>query len=496
MTDLLLAAGTTVALAATGSTWHFHRAYRRERDQAARLRGQAEQLTEQLRAAEYALGQLTSEIPGLAAGSRSADDLAVPHPLAHTPLAARLRDLTGQVTATVTRVRDSAQASADEHAARIRSAADQEVEKAHREAREATRAAVRSFASNVVAKAARLSREISQGVRSHQDDEAYATLVHIDHIAQQMLLTAQGYAVLAGDKLSRRWPRTTLTDVIRAAMGRIEGYQRIEHHELDTVAVESRAVEAVVHTLALLLDNALRYSPPTARVHVSVEQGHHACFLIVDDAGLRMDDERLLWASDIMSGKHRDDITRLGAHPQTGLRVASLLAENYGFRVELTAPNIYQGTRAVLVLPKSLLTTPAAPAPRPAAAERAPAPEPAARPEPAAAPAPREATTALAPTEATAVPEPAEPDPAVPATAAVTGNTDGPAPEEAAEPAPVRTTASGLTVRQRPPRARTASARPAEEAVVPGRPGVAAAWAAGTRRGRQMPEDHGSSEGH
>ncbi|MFG2357687.1 ATP-binding protein [Streptomyces sp. NPDC048521] len=456
MTDLILAVSTVVAVAAAGTTWHFHRAYRRERSRADQSQGRVEQLTQQLRATEYALGQLAADIPALGSaagpGERHAGEVAVPPPLAHTALADRLRDLTGQVTATVTRVRETTQASADQHVARIRSAADQEIAKARRESQEATRAAVRSFASNVVARASRLSREISQGVRSHQDDEAYATLVHIDHIAQQMLLTAQGYAVLAGDKLSRRWPRTSLTDVIRAAMGRIEGYQRVEHHELDTVAVQSRAVEAVVHTLALLLDNALRYSPPAARVHVSVEEGHHACFLIVDDAGLRMDDERLLWASDIMSGKHRDDITRLGAHPQTGLRVASLLAENYGFRVELTAPNIYQGTRAVLVLPKNLLVFPAA-APAPAAVA---APARVAVPEPAALPAPR----------------------------------------EAAAPTPAATTASGLTVRQRPARGRSTPPSPSEAPVVPGRPSVAAAWAAGTRRGRQTQENNGTTEGH
>ncbi|MFF4437204.1 ATP-binding protein [Streptomyces sp. NPDC001621] len=443
MTDLILAVGAVAVLAAAGTAWRFHRAYRREQRRAEEFRGRSEQLGHQLRAVDLALEQLAAHIPVLGAanapGEHHAGDLALPPPPAHTVLADRLRDVTGQVAATVTQVRETAQATAEQHVGMIRTAADQEIARARRESREATRAAVRSFASGVVARASRLSREISQGVRSHQDDEAYATLVHIDHIAQQMLLTAQGYAVLAGDKLSRRWPRTSLTDVIRAAMGRIEGYQRVEHHELDTVAVHSRAVEAVVHTLALLLDNALRYSPPAARVHVAVEQGHHACFLTVDDAGLRMDDERLLWASDIMSGKDRDDITQLGAHPQTGLRVASLLAENYGFRVELTAPNIYQGTRAVLVLPNKLLAFPAATAPEPAAV---PAPRPAVPPEPAA------------------------------------------------------TTAGGLTVRRRPAKARAASPVPAEAPVVPGRPSVAAAWAAGTRQGRRSQENTGTTEGH
>ncbi|MFI5976954.1 ATP-binding protein [Streptomyces sp. NPDC051452] len=470
MTHLILAATAAVALAAAVTAWRFRRAYRRERSRADQVRSRAEQLAQQLGAVEYVLAQLTANVPALAdarPGEQRAVEPTLPPPLSRTALADRLRDLTGQVTATVTRVRESAQDTADRHIAGIRSDADRRIADARREAQEATRAAVRGFASSVVARASRLSREISQGVRSHQDDEAYATLVHIDHIAQQMLLTAQGYAVLAGDKLSRRWPRTSLTDVIRAAMGRVEGYQRVEHHELDTVAVQSRAVEAVVHTLALLLDNALRYSPPAARVHVSVEEGHHACFLVVDDAGLRMDDERLLWASDVMSGKARDEITQLGAHPQTGLRVASLLAENYGFRVELTAPNIYQGTRAVLVLPKNLLVFPAAVAPAAAPARTAP-------PEP------------HLPPRTGAVPEPAGPlEP-----------TRSPDPREAAVPAPAATTASGLTVRRRPAAARPAPAAQPEAPVVPGRPSVAAAWAAGTRRGRQTEENHGTTEGH
>ncbi|MFI9809225.1 ATP-binding protein [Streptomyces sp. NPDC052301] len=470
MTDLILAVSAPVALAAGATAWRFRGAYRRERGRADQLQGRTDQLTQQLRAVEHVLGQLAAEVlPAVGAGTlpdqQYGAGLALPGPLAHTPLAGRLRDVTGQAIAAVAHVREAAQAAADQRITEVRSAAEQEVAKARRESQQATRAAVRSFASNVVARAARLSREISKGVRSHQDDEAYATLVHIDHIAQQMLLTAQGYAVLAGDKLSRRWPRTSLTDVIRAAMGRVEGYQRVEHHESDTIAVESRAVEAVVHTLALLLDNALRYSPPAARVHVSVEEGHHACFLIVDDAGLRMDDERLLWASDIMSGKQRDDITQLGAHPQTGLRVASLLAENYGFRVELTAPNIYQGTRAVLVLPKNLLffsTGGAQPAgtraavPRAAAATRAAAaPQPAAALEPAAVPAAR----------------------------------------DSGSPAPAATTASGLTVRQRPARPRNTAPSTPEPPVVPGRPSVAAAWAAGSRQGRQTQENTGPTEG-
>ncbi|MET9196510.1 ATP-binding protein, partial [Streptomyces olivaceus] len=392
MTELILTVTALFAVAAVGAAWRFRRTGEQARRRADQLREHADRLTLQLVAAEQCVGHLSATVvPAAAKGGQSGTGpdggLMVPAALDGTPLAERLRAVPGAVASAVEAVRIQERAAADRIAAntadRVRQDAEQQItqlrqdterqiEQVRQESVGVARAAVRGFANNVVARAARLGRTVSQGVRRHISDEAYATLVEIDHLAQQMLLTSSGYAVLAGDKLSRRWPATTLTDIVRAAMGRIEGYERIKHPEMGAVVVEGRAVEGVVHAVAVLLDNALRYSPPAASVHVSLEQGHHACFLILDDAGLRMDDERLLWASDVMSGEQRDDITRLGAHPQTGLRVASLLAESYGFRVELTAPNIYQGTRAMVVLPKNLLVGPTAahpvtqPADRPA----------------------------------------------------------------------------------------------------------------------------------
>ncbi|MEU7401295.1 ATP-binding protein [Streptomyces sp. NPDC044948] len=573
MTDLILAALAALAVAAVGTAWYFRRTGERARRRAELLREHADRLTLQLVAAEQCVGHLTATvIPGAAqpgqGGTGPEGGLLVPAQLEGTPLAERLRAVPGAVASAVEDVRSQEHTAAElaaAHAAdRVRQDTERRIEQVRQESVGVARAAVRGFANNVVARSARLGRSVSQGVRRHISDEAYATLVEIDHLAQQMLLTASGYSVLAGDKLSRRWPATHLTDIVRAAMGRIEGYERIKHPEMGSVVVEGRAVEAVVHALAVLLDNALRYSPPAASVHVSLEQGHHACFLIVDDAGLRMDDERLLWASDVMSGEQRDDITRLGAHPQTGLRVASLLAENYGFRVELTAPNIYQGTRAMVVLPKNLLVDPAAAQPLPQPVPRPAAPRPVAEPvsasvspsvaEPAAVAARvAEPAAALAaepepgrqhgpahhgpphhgpthhgpPHHGPAEHGPAEhgpaepvrqqhaPDPAPapgqrpeshPAPQAGTH----PVPRQAPQPAPQRaphpvphpapqpesqtapggaspgaTTASGLTVRRRSTAPAPARRPAAPDDTEPGRPAVAAAWAAGTRRGRQ-----------
>ncbi|WP_406455841.1 ATP-binding protein [Streptomyces sp. NBC_00876] len=449
MTELIL---IVVALAAgTGSTVYFQRRARAQRRRADGLQQHTEQLAQQIRAAEQFAGYIAQTvIPAAASHTQNGQiyqpDLAVPPQLAHTQMSGALGNLAVQACAAVSQTRQLAQNAAQDQLAQVWKEAEHQVAQARQESVDVARAAVRAFASSTVQRAAKLSSAISSGVRRHVSDEAYATLVEMDHLAQQMLLTASGYGVLAGDKLSRRWPATTLTDVVRTAMGRVEGYQRIQHTDLESFAVQSRAVEAVVHTLAVLLDNALRYSPPNARVHVSLEHGANAAFLVVDDAGLRIEDERLNWAREVMSGKQRDDITQLGAYPQTGLRVASVLADQYGFRVELTAPNLYGGTRAIIVLPQALLTTPQPP--RPSSAQSLPAARPAPAPE-------------------------AEPAPA---------------------PAAAPTTASGLTVRRRAGRPAT-DARPAPDPVEPGTPAVAAAWMAGSRRSRDNQNTASTDEG-
>ncbi|MFH8440812.1 ATP-binding protein [Streptomyces sp. NPDC018026] len=512
MTELIVTATAVLAVAGAGAAWYFRRQAGQARRRGEQLREHADRLTLQLVAAEQCVGHLAATVIPAAAkggpgGAGAEGGLLVPAQLDGTPLAERLRAVPGAVASAVGDVRAEERAAAERaavHAAeRVRQDTERQIAQARRESVGVARAAVRGFANNVVARSARLGRAVSQGVRRHISDEAYATLVEIDHLTQQMLLTASGYSVLAGDKLSRRWPATTLTDIVRAAMGRIEGYERIKHPEMGSVVVEGRAVEAVVHALAVLLDNALRYSPPAASVHVSLEQGHHACFLIVDDAGLRMDDERLLWASDVMSGEQRDDITRLGAHPQTGLRVASLLAENYGFRVELTAPNIYQGTRAMVVLPKNLIVDPALaqPVPRPAAqAAQTPPAAPAAQAAPAApmassdqaapvtpaAPAVPAASPVAAAAPGAAVAPVAPGEPGEPVAPPMTAPAAGIAPEPAAAAGtPSTTTASGLTVRRRSTAPAPARRPAAPEDTEPGRPTVAAAWAAGSRRGRE-----------
>ncbi|MGQ4436990.1 MULTISPECIES: ATP-binding protein [unclassified Streptomyces] len=451
---------TTLALAAVAAAvavWVTHRRW-------LAARQQAQLLAREQQATEQALQRLVQEVlPQIhKTGGRAAPPVLVPE-LAGTTVGEQLA-LAVKATAGLAQaiVRDI-QYTAHQEIERVKTRGAEELRRAHTDAQaevaraqtnavRSTEAAVRSVSSAMVGMAARTSRRVSEGVRAHQDDAAFETLTRIDRTVQQTLLVAQGWAVLAGGRLTRHWNTTTLTDVVRAAMGYVEDYQRVSPQELP-LAVRTRVVGPVVHTLALLLDNALRFSPPQAPVHVSFQQGHHGVSVIVDDSGLQMTPEQLDEARDILAGLRTDDITQLGALPKTGFRVAAALARAYGFRVDVQAPNAMMGTRALLTLPQELLTTVDEAAPEPAQETRG--------------------RIASAPEGRLALARP----------------TGGPVPIAAAAEGPVDappdagTTASGLTKRVR---RGTPPAGPLRRPVnaEPGTAGVASAWARGTRAAR------------
>ncbi|MBH0776543.1 ATP-binding protein [Nocardia bovistercoris] len=319
-------------------------------------------------------------------------------------------------------------------------------------AREATSGAVRSFGTSVVSLGADVSQVVSAALREHRDHEVYATLTRIDHTVQQMIRQAQSYVIVCGGLPGRRWPAQTLTDVVGGATGRVRDYLRVRPTQLDRVVI-SRAVEPLVHTLATLLDNALRYSPPTSFVDVSFQSGHHGVTVIVDDAGVRMNAEQMEEARQILANERSTDIHQLGPAPKVGFPGIAALARRYGFTVYIDGPNAYGGMRAMVYIPEALL---AAPAP---VAEPAAAPVEVAVPEPALVP---------------AAPQPAS---------------------EESEFAVHDITSGGLPKRRRRVIAPASSARPrtvrseASTNSAPARPDIAAAWQNGSKSGRAAAAD-------
>ncbi|AWK11053.1 ATP-binding protein [Streptomyces spongiicola] len=191
----------------------------------------------------------------------------------------------------------------------------------------------------------------------HTDERALGDLLHLDHRAAQAGRLADSIAVLTGSRSGRRWARPIgMESVLRGAMSRIAGYQRVRVHSVSEVAVAGHAAEGVIHTIAELLDNAANFSPPTAEVHVYVEEVPAGAIVSVEDSGLVMGEVQLRRAMHAVSG----DVTDLGGLSGTrlGLAVVGRLARKHGLTVSFR-PSARGGTGVLVLIPHELLSRPA-----------------------------------------------------------------------------------------------------------------------------------------
>ncbi|PKW11758.1 Signal transduction histidine kinase [Streptomyces sp. 1222.5] len=267
-----------------------------------------------------------------------------------------------------------------------------ELEKAGRE-RDAAVSATSNAAGRMQALATATLADLRAMEDRHTDEEVLADLLHLDHRTAQAGRLADSIAVLTGARSGRRWARPIgMESILRGSMGRIAGYRRVRVHSVSGVAVAGHAAEGVMHALAELLDNAANFSPPTAEVHVYVEEVPAGVIVSVEDSGLVMGDVQLRRAERAVSG----DVSELGGLTGTrlGLAVVGRLARKHGLKVSFR-PSARGGTGVLMLVPQDILAGPAAPEP----AAPAPAEAPAAVEVPpvheAAAPEPREGTAGL-----------------------------------------------------------------------------------------------------
>ncbi|CAM5568339.1 histidine kinase OS=Streptomyces tendae OX=1932 GN=GUR47_05515 PE=4 SV=1 [Streptomyces tendae] len=259
----------------------------------------------------------------------------------------------------------------------------------------AERAAAVSATANAAGRMQALATGMLADLRAmeerHSDEEVLADLLHLDHRTAQAGRLADSVAVLTGARSGRRWARPIgMESILRGAMGRIAGYQRVRVHSTSDTAVAGHAAEGVMHALAELLDNAANFSPPTAEVHVYVEEVPAGVIVSVEDSGLVMGDVQLRRAQQAVAG----ETAGLGGLTGTrlGLAVVGRLSAKYGLKVSFR-PSARGGTGVLMLVPQDILSGPAV-TDAPAAAVAAPADRqdtpapPAARPAPVTAPEP------------------------------------------------------------------------------------------------------------
>lgn len=257
---------------------------------------------------------------------------------------------------------------------------------------ESGRAAAMAAAANAAGRMQALATGMLADLRDmehrHAAEDVLGDLLHLDHRTAQAGRLADSIAVLTGARSGRRWAKPIVMEsILRGAMGRIGGYQRVRLHSTSDAAVAGHAAEGVMHALAELLDNAANFSPPTAEVHVYVEEVPSGIVITVEDSGLVMSEVQLRRAEQAVTAESLDLAGLSGT--RLGLAVVGRLARKHGLTVSFR-PSARGGTGALMMLPQDLIS-------RTAADALAPPPAIPAQPSPGTAPGFSAATAPAAP---------------------------------------------------------------------------------------------------
>ncbi|EMF58369.1 MULTISPECIES: ATP-binding protein [Streptomyces] len=242
------------------------------------------------------------------------------------------------------------------HYGELESQYTESVRTAQQEAEGETRTALKSAMRTLQGLAAEQQRIISGLQRKYGDSVMLQDLLEIDHMNAQFGRRAQSIAVLCEGWLGRHRDVASVYDVVRSAQGRIRHFQRAHILSKVDFGVTSRAVEPVALALAELLDNATSYSSPDTVVEINVRSVPKGVCIIVDDAGVGMNEEEKARAEKLLTSERATGVSGLGNPPQFGFAVIGVLCERFGFTVSVDSTSPYGGVRAVVLLPDDLLT--------------------------------------------------------------------------------------------------------------------------------------------
>ena len=195
------------------------------------------------------------------------------------------------------------------------------------------------------------------------DPSVLSNYYQLDHLATRMRRNSESLLVLAGTEPKRRRVKATeIDDVVRASIGEVEDYRRVDIEHLESLQVRGTVVADVSHLIAELLDNATAFSPPESPVRVGGRRSGDTYLLRIVDSGIGIPTERLREINDML---REPPIVGLSVESTLGMSVVSLLANKHDITVTLSAGN--PGLTVDITLPSTLFgpidVPPAAPFP-------------------------------------------------------------------------------------------------------------------------------------
>ncbi|MFF7726816.1 nitrate- and nitrite sensing domain-containing protein [Streptomyces sp. NPDC008001] len=238
------------------------------------------------------------------------------------------------------------------------------------------------FASGIAARTGNLvSRQLA--LTEHiqdtfgQDEALLAELMRSDQLTVGMRRQIENLLILAGGEIpDPHMEPMRIADLLREAAAEVEDFRRIDRHAMDETSVEAGVISQLSHLLAELLDNATRFSPPTARVAIRAELVGDGLCIEIEDRGPRVTAERYEEMNGRLHSAPPYSVLARNAH-RLGLFVVGHLADQLGATVTLRR-SAFGGTSAVVIVPSEHLvpTREGTAVPGPAH-ESAPVPRPA-----------------------------------------------------------------------------------------------------------------------
>ncbi len=185
------------------------------------------------------------------------------------------------------------------------------------------------------------------------DHTVLGNYYQLDHLATRMRRNSESLLVLANaEARRRRVGATDIDDVVRASIGEVEDYRRIDVSELETLRVRGSVVADVSHLLAELLDNATSFSPPESKVIIGGRHSGEASAyyrIRIRDSGVGIAAARLSELNDLLENP---PVVGLSVEPTLGMSVVSLLANKHGIAVKLIPGN--PGLTVDVMLPEAI----------------------------------------------------------------------------------------------------------------------------------------------
>ncbi|MGN9781321.1 sensor histidine kinase [Nonomuraea sp. ZG12] len=198
-------------------------------------------------------------------------------------------------------------------------------------------------------------KKLDELERKHEDPEVLEGLFDLDHLAARLRRYEENLVILGGGQPQRRWRKpVNLLDVLRAAQGEVQDYRRISIDVEGEPWIGERAVQPLVHVLAELMENATTFSKPLTPVEVRAAPVSRGVVVEIEDRGLGMEPEQYTAANALLRSPPRLDVLTHADDVRLGLYVVARLSANLGLQVELR-PSAFGGSRAIVLLPESLV---------------------------------------------------------------------------------------------------------------------------------------------